>query len=137
MLTNFRVCTPQWGFHWLFPGLEMDMQLHRLMAKMGYVGEGYKLFYEIMAIFLLFFTLSLQKNSAYFHTDSSILIMNDLSLLLFDSLPLNLCLLHNCKLIDNKIFFHHHHQVENTRDATGQAPVTVGFSPISVVVPGF
>lgn len=46
--------SPQLGFHWLFPVLEMDMQLHRLMTKMGYVGEGYKFFYEVMAIFLLF-----------------------------------------------------------------------------------
>lgn len=60
------------------------------MAKMGYVGEGYKVFYEVMAIFLLFFTPFLQKNSVYFHVDSSILIMNNLLLFLFDNLPLKL-----------------------------------------------
>lgn len=41
------------------------------------------------------------------------------------------------KLIDHEIFFHDHHQLENTRDATGQAPVTARFSPLSVVLPGF
>lgn len=81
--------SPQWGFQCLFLGMEMDMQLHRLMAKMRYIEEGYKVFYEVMAIFLLFFTPSLQKNSIYFHIDSSFLIMNNLSLFLFDSLPLN------------------------------------------------
>lgn len=78
------------GYLWLFPSLEMDVQLHKLTAKMGYVGKGYKVFYEVMAIFLLFFTPSLQKNSIYFHVDSSILTMDNLSLFLYDSFPLNL-----------------------------------------------
>lgn len=96
MLKNSRVflclyscaVVPNGDFTGLFPGLEV--QLHRLIAKMGYVGEGYKVFNEVMAFFPLFFTLSLQKNSIYFHVESNVLITNNLSLFLFDSLPLNL-----------------------------------------------
>jgi len=30
------------------------MQQHRVIAKMGHVGEGYKVFYEVMTIFSVF-----------------------------------------------------------------------------------
>lgn len=70
-------------------------------------GQHY-FFYEVMAIFYVFYPHP-QKNPIYFHLDSNILIMSNLSL----STTLYMH-------ISYKIFFQDPHQLENTRAATDQ-----------------